>query len=437
MVRLMSYSMKEIGRKWGIRESEELVKSSSEIASQLRKGRLDPRKVYSNWESKEPYGDYVSLAPLPFFAPFYRCMIVRIYPFRRKADFRRHYGADLDEVIRLVKDDFVIPFCESPIFYPEWYKELFLEIEIKENIHIPGIQRLYFILETLSGLRESIYDRINERFGKQEPNPAWQRILLRLHKRPRKAWLEAIAATLIDLKILGLNNLAEGILELDDVNEALWASNLSGLLINPLFGSLNGYTNDSRFLVDEANNFFRQYGLEEKPNRLLLPCRTMLVELSKELGYGYPERHPPIEFLEKIREMDEIEENLKALIAIQNHVEKIDVESAYEEAQKVREVIRKIEDEAKTRVPRNYKFVKYGLNIGFVTLLPAAASWLSHNLAGIAPYVSFPLYEITSIGVALSDQAKRHLEELAKWLTGCLYRKNVAPYILWKRKTRK
>lgn len=110
---------------WDTLWKEEQVRMeqiSSRVIDDILNGKtFEPRKVYPEFRFSEPYSFWRPFAPVHFFFPFFKQIIVNVTPFIDKEKFRSYYGMTSNNLISVIKGEKVIPICSRKYEdFPKW-----------------------------------------------------------------------------------------------------------------------------------------------------------------------------------------------------------------------------------------------------------------------------------------------------------------------------
>ncbi|MCS4542138.1 MAG: hypothetical protein HY929_07465 [Euryarchaeota archaeon] len=415
---------------WWEKEKESLIRASEDLS---KKEKFDVKSIFPDFMFEEPYGNWFSGVPVHFQLPFMKKIIVPLIPFRNQELFEKVYRLKLSEFAQLVRDEKIIPILVSDLDkYGSWFNKFFEEMELKEQRHIPPILRLSFILaglkhgEEWSLFSKKVFEDVKKFKGS---------VSLRLQEifktfEIKEEVYEYLTNDISSLRLLGLDQVASAILSFNSIDDALQCACFSSLLTNPMFISLGGYTSRNREHFVELQKFFERLVPYAHPTSFVTCSRALVAEFKKTMDYSYPENCPPLEYVKKVEDIDEVKENFKVLIEIQKCSNRMDIKGAYDGAGRANEIIDKILAEINSRISTTYNFTDYTFALGFTSMTPIAALKLAETLSNASP-LSFPLYNTsTEIEVIKGD-----LEGLAKWLAWAISGWNAAPYIIWKRES--
>ena len=356
--------------------------------------------------------------------------MVPIFPVKSEESFENIYKLKLSEFAQLIKDEKVIPILAGYLEeYNDWINNFFEDIELKEQKHIPATLRLSFILASLKhGEEWSFFSRkVSEdvRKFKDSLNSKLQEILSTFEIKGEV--YEYLTNDISNLRLLGLDQIANAILSFDSIDDALRCACFSSLFTNPIFISLGGYTNRNREYFIELQKFFERLVPYAHPTSFITCGRALLMEFKRPINYSYPENFPPLEYVKIIEEIDGVEENFEAFVELQKCLNRVDIQGAYNIVEKAREITDKITLEIASEIPRNYNYANYSFTLSFIPMNPIAALKLADILSNNLP-LSFPLYASTEVG-----KIKEDLQGLARWLIWVIPEWFISPYIIWEK----
>jgi hypothetical protein len=402
--------------------------------------KLNPKEVYPEFTFEEPYCLWKPFAPVQFFFPFFRRVILPVVPFVDELAFRGYYGVSLDDLVAMVKEQRVLPICSQTYEnYPEWYGPLF------GVSHVPYAGRFMIVMDaflpssqTYSSKYQEIKELMRGRFQDARLPQDFLSLFTGVYGRTRRAEEEIFDDSVTEatrLTTLGYEELVKRCLETDSLAKChLYLHHIGTLVSEPVLDSMGGWLAHNDGHITTVQELLRRFGAVRRSFAVLRATRSLMARLSIELGYGHPENYPVLDFLSKIDQLKEVDENYAVLASVQRYFENQQIARAFDELHEAELVVGNINEEIK-RVSKHYKLIKWGLYPAYTILSPVAARTLLSILPNVANYLTFPFAELAAAGSVAIEDVRNQLNALALFLTGAIHGKNSAPFIIWKRRS--
>jgi|SRR5208337_4020645 len=435
---------------------ESMVESKKSAVERGERIRL--QDLLPEFEVKNPcilWRRRADFIPLPYLFAFCRQVILPI-EFVSRDVFRKQYGLDLDTVLKLIQDERIIPvFMHWPI--SAYDQESSRLKPILQCTHVPNLfVRSWRLLNDARNLRA--YDERKEyldwtrklvskftqegsdvfRIVKEEilePSAVLgTRRIADLTPMDYTSFVSLVTARAVMLsRVLYGNVILENILALDKPSTAFVVLYLMSMNHDTCAATCDAIP----MLSSDQLQILRViYGRMVVPSTIVSASKFLLGKLNVKLGYQHPEGltvPETLKFIEKLDEKGVIDQNLKLLLSFQRYLEDGRFDEAVTEAARFSEAWTAVQMEVKD-IARTNKWVKYLIYPGFAIISGAFASSVASSLSGYATQMSFPVFAAGSSLVAYSSETiKSQLDGLATFLTGRIYGRSSAPFLMWNR----
>lgn len=412
----------------------------SAVFPAFEKGGQQPFLLFPEFRMVEPVGLWDNLAPASAFFPFYNTSIILLEPFADPVFFRRYYGLNMSEVIRLTREEKILPLLTASYTeYPRYFDPLFREF------FVPSSHRMEIAM-SLSRLGDTkIYgdsrERIRRRVGTLPIDRSIFESLYWLKEFGTDARGNVLGLTAMNvarLKILGYDTVLQALDQISDHNAYLRVINIvSSILSRPMF-SLGGYTNLDASLFRMGRAVLSRFGAQYDQSKIASTTSSLMASISVRLRYGHPANYPPLDFVSKIGNLKEIEENHRILVDLKHYLQQGDLNKAMDEAQQAKEIVKTLDREIH-RIARSYKIINYVIHPSFALMSGIGVTAVQSLLAGLPigstlGSIYFPLAATFGAVLDMSvEKVRERLNLVSEFLAGAFSKVGTAPMLLWKR----
>ena len=365
---------------------------------------------------------------LPLYAlmPFYNQLIIHIDPFKTEKDFKQVYSFTIDEMAYLIGSQKIIALLRHNYnTYPPFYKKLFQE-------HIPLNNRFEKIFrQQTDDYYNANLEIVKSKFHKSKSKALFNK-LKNKHGliNPAEFVFEVIARRIVKLECIGLGNEALSLLENNDIDTVdKQIHKLNRAIAVPIIDALGGWDNLEFKHLEMIKNSFG----DTDDNQIILP-KDLLFWINSKLNYSFPQEGNGFDFYNQIVKIDEVSENHKILLAIQDEFSN----SSFENVEKLMEETKRIITSINNRINKiektnSYlsKWIESPLKFGFNCLSPIAFGLAANTY--LKEDSSSQTLLFSGMGVT-SVLAAKKIEKLNRFLLKLIYNKRSAPVLIWDKK---
>ena len=387
--------------------------------------------LFPEYNFNKPYGVWTGGIPLYAVLPFYKSLIVHLDPILSPEKFKTTYGFTVDEMTELrEKGRLIILLRAQYDFFPKFYRPLL-------NDHVPLNNRFEKIY--LSGLNDNISryrDLLEKRYPFSEHN-----FISELHKNFRgkidKASIKEYALSLMaqrmaKLKIIGLEETVKLTLSNRKLSTAYnKLHKLNRALAVPTIDTLGGWDN-----LDEKHLNLITQGSIENNNQIVFP-KEILFWFNKQMNYSYPSSlESGGAYLKSIEEIDEVPENHKLLLALQQSF----LDSNYDNSVNIMESSDSLLSGIKKRLTEIEK-----TQTNFRKWISTPIRYASLPISAVSFSIAASLFLSSATPAAIgwgilgagSEIVRHHTDKIESFLTRLIHGRKAVPVIMWDRMSKK